>query len=161
MRPCLALTRPSARLPGQIKATLAAAGVGLEDDAYVFSNDLVHARPWEPGLGHSQGLRGRGRRMVVLEGKGLRHYTASQLLAASLAYATPPRGSATAAEMQHDLGVLRRWYPGGQGMNVTNIRADSLAFWQPTSPTPSSTAGETAAEPAASTKSTPAPSDQQ
>jgi len=33
------------------------------------------------------------------------------------------------AEVQHNLGVLRRWYSGGQGMNVTELRADSLAFF--------------------------------
>jgi hypothetical protein len=33
------------------------------------------------------------------------------------------------AEMQQNLGVLRRWYSGDQGMNVTELRADSLAFF--------------------------------
>jgi integrase len=32
----------------QIKAELAAIGAGLRDDAYLFSNDPAHARPWNP-----------------------------------------------------------------------------------------------------------------
>jgi hypothetical protein len=32
----------------EIKAELAAVGAGLRDDAYLFSNDPAHARPWNP-----------------------------------------------------------------------------------------------------------------
>ena len=32
----------------EIRAALAAAGVELRDDAYLFSNDPAHARPWNP-----------------------------------------------------------------------------------------------------------------
>jgi integrase len=32
----------------EIKAELAAVGVELRDDAYLFSNDPAHARPWNP-----------------------------------------------------------------------------------------------------------------
>ena len=32
----------------EIGAALAAVGVELSDDAYLFSNDAAHARPWNP-----------------------------------------------------------------------------------------------------------------
>jgi hypothetical protein len=32
----------------EIRDALAAVGVGLRDDAYLFSNDPAHARPWNP-----------------------------------------------------------------------------------------------------------------
>lgn len=80
------------------------------------------------------------------------------------------------AEVRHHLDIVRGWYSGGQGMNVTELRTASVAFfvscyhltdhiekdlavpqpvrhqvrrnstttpassWQPTSPTPTSTA---------------------
>ena len=33
------------------------------------------------------------------------------------------------AEVRHDLDILRGWYSGGQGMNVTELRAASAAFF--------------------------------
>ena len=65
----------------EIKAELAAVGAGLRDDAYLFSNDLAHARPWNPDwVSHrvAEVADGAG---VELDIKGGRHYTASQLLA--------------------------------------------------------------------------------
>jgi integrase len=67
----------------QIRATLAAVGVGLEEDAYLFSNDPVHARPWNPDWVTHKVSAAAAAAGVVLDIKGLRHYTASQLLAAS------------------------------------------------------------------------------
>jgi hypothetical protein len=32
----------------EIRDALAAVGVGLRDDAYLFSSDPAHARPWNP-----------------------------------------------------------------------------------------------------------------
>ncbi len=64
-----------------IKAELAAVGVALRDDAYLFSNDPAHARPWNPDwVSHrvAEIAAGAG---VELDIKGGRHYTASQLLA--------------------------------------------------------------------------------
>src|SRR5260370_22473687 len=46
----------------EIRAELAAVGVELRDDAYLFSNDPAHTRPWNPGLGHTQGRPGRAGR---------------------------------------------------------------------------------------------------
>ena len=65
-----------------IRAQLAAVGLELPEDAYEFSNDPMGARPWNPDLGDQQGLLLGGRGRVKLNIKGLRHYTASQLLAA-------------------------------------------------------------------------------
>jgi integrase len=65
----------------EIKAELAAVGVELRDDAYLFSNDPAHARPWNPDwVSHrvAEIAAGAG---VQLDIKGGRHYTASQLLA--------------------------------------------------------------------------------
>jgi len=65
----------------EIKAELAAVGVELRDDAYLFSNDPAHARPWNPDwVSHrvAEIAAGAG---VELDIKGGRHYTASQLLA--------------------------------------------------------------------------------
>lgn len=33
------------------------------------------------------------------------------------------------AEVRHNLDILRGWYSGGQGMNITELRASSLAFF--------------------------------
>jgi hypothetical protein len=65
----------------EIKAELAAVGVELRDDAYLYSNDPAHARPWNPDwVSHrvAEVAAGAG---VELDIKGGRHYTASQLLA--------------------------------------------------------------------------------
>jgi integrase len=65
----------------EIKEELAAVGAGLRDDAYLFSNDPAHARPWNPDwVTHkvADAAAGAG---VELDIKGGRHYTASQLLA--------------------------------------------------------------------------------
>jgi integrase len=67
----------------QIRAALAAVGVELEEDAYLFSNDPVQARPWNPDWVTHKVSAAAAAAGVVLDIKGLRHYTASQLLAAS------------------------------------------------------------------------------
>ena len=33
------------------------------------------------------------------------------------------------AEVRQNLGIVRGWYSGGQGMNVTELRAASVAFF--------------------------------
>jgi DNA-binding transcriptional regulator YhcF (GntR family) len=64
------------------KAALAAVGHQLPADAYLFSNDPMHAAPWNPDwASHKVGDLAAAVE-VKLNIKGLRHYTASQLLAA-------------------------------------------------------------------------------
>ena len=65
----------------EIGAVLAAAGVGLGDDAYLFSNDPAHGRPWNPDWVTHQIAAAADVAGVELDIKGGRHYTASQLLA--------------------------------------------------------------------------------
>ena len=61
---------------------LAAAGVELSKDAYVFSNDPSGANPWNPDWAPHNASDLAVAAGVKLNIKGLRHYTASQLLAA-------------------------------------------------------------------------------
>ena len=65
----------------EIRAELAAVGVELRDDAYLFSNDPAHARPWNPDWATHRVADAAGAAGVELDIKGGRHYTASQLLA--------------------------------------------------------------------------------
>jgi integrase len=65
----------------EISAELATVGVGLRDDAYLFSNDPAHARPWNPDWATHKVAEAAGAAGVKLDIKGGRHYTASQLLA--------------------------------------------------------------------------------
>lgn len=67
----------------EIRTTLAAVGLELPGDAYLFSNDPVHARPWNPDWATHQVADAAAAAGIELDIKGLRHYTASQLLAAS------------------------------------------------------------------------------
>ena len=65
----------------EIKAELAGVGVSLGDDAYLFSNDPAHARPWNPDWVTHRVAGAADAAGVELDIKGGRHYTASQLLA--------------------------------------------------------------------------------
>jgi integrase len=65
-----------------IGASLGGVGLELAADAYVFSNDPVHATPWNPDWTTHQVTAAAAAAGVKLDIKGLRHYTASQLLAA-------------------------------------------------------------------------------
>jgi integrase len=65
----------------ETSAALAAVGVELRDDAYLFSNDPAHARPWNPDWVTHQIAVAADAAGVKLDIKGGRHYTASQLLA--------------------------------------------------------------------------------
>jgi integrase len=61
---------------------LAAVGATLAPSAFLFSNDPAHTRPWNPDWvthGVCDLAKAAG---VDLDIKGIRHYTASQLLAA-------------------------------------------------------------------------------
>ncbi|MGB6581379.1 MAG: tyrosine-type recombinase/integrase [Streptosporangiaceae bacterium] len=59
-----------------------AVGVELRDDAYLFSNDPSHARPWNPDWVTHQVAAAADAAGVELGIKGGRHYTASQPRAA-------------------------------------------------------------------------------
>ena len=65
-----------------VRAGLAALGLELPDDAYVFSNDPMGARPWNPDWATHKASDLAAAAGVKLNIEGLRHYTASQLLAA-------------------------------------------------------------------------------
>jgi len=65
----------------EIRGALAEVGVELRDDAYLFSNDPSHARPWNPDWVTHQIAAAAEAAGVDLDIKGGRHYTASQLLA--------------------------------------------------------------------------------
>jgi integrase/DNA-binding transcriptional regulator YhcF (GntR family) len=65
----------------EIRTELAAVGVELQDDAYLFSNDPTHARPWNPDWATHKVAEAAEAAGVELDIKGGRHYTASQLLA--------------------------------------------------------------------------------
>ena len=65
----------------EIRAALAAVGVELADDAYPFSNDPAHTRPWNPDWATHKVADAADAAGVELDIKGGRHYTAGQLLA--------------------------------------------------------------------------------
>jgi hypothetical protein len=61
----------------EIKAELAAVGAGLRGDAYLFSDDPTHARPWNPDWVTHRVADAADAAGVKLDIKGGRHYTAS------------------------------------------------------------------------------------
>ena len=65
----------------ETRGALATVGVELRDDAYLFSNDPSHARPWNPDWVTHQIAAAAEAAGADLDIKGGRHYTASQLLA--------------------------------------------------------------------------------
>jgi hypothetical protein len=65
-----------------VRARLAEVGVELQQDAYMFSNDPAGATPWNPDWASHKARDLAAAAGVKLNIKGLRHYTASQLLAA-------------------------------------------------------------------------------
>ena len=67
----------------KIRAELAAVGVELGDDAYLFSNDPAHARPWNPDWVTHRVSELATAAGVELDIKGGRHYTASRPASAS------------------------------------------------------------------------------
>jgi integrase len=64
------------------RAELGGLGLELPQDAYVFSNDPMGASPWDPDWATHKASDLAAAAGVKLNIKGLRHYTASQLLAA-------------------------------------------------------------------------------
>jgi integrase len=67
---------------GAATTALAGTGVNLAQDGYLFSNDPAHARPWNPDWATHRVADLAGAAGVRLNIKAMRHYTASQLLAA-------------------------------------------------------------------------------
>lgn len=61
---------------------LASVGLALPHDAYLFSNDPMHAAPWNPDWASHKVSDLADASRIELNIKKLRHYTASQLLAA-------------------------------------------------------------------------------
>ena len=98
----------------EIRAALAAVGAELRDDAYLFSNDPAHSRPWNPDWVTHQIAAAADTAEVKLDIKGGRHYTASQLLAGGFDLRN------TAARLGHSGGgatTLRHYadlVPGGR-----------------------------------------------
>jgi len=82
----IALDETSCALIAEVLAAasevLAPAGLELAKDAYLFSNDPQHAAPWNPDWASHQVSDLAEEARVDLNIKMLRHYTASQLLAA-------------------------------------------------------------------------------
>ena len=64
------------------EAALAGTGVKLTQDAYLFSNQPANARPWNPDWATHRVADLAAAAGVELNIKAMRHYTASQLLAA-------------------------------------------------------------------------------
>ena len=74
---------------------LAAVGVTLAPSAFLVSNDPAHSRPWNSDWVTHRVCDLAKAAGVDLDIKGIRHYTASQLLAAGMAgsgRATVPKG---------------------------------------------------------------------
>lgn len=65
-----------------VRAQLAAAGLDRAADAYLFSNDAMHAEPWNPDWATHRVADAAAAVGVTLTIKHGRHYNASQLLAA-------------------------------------------------------------------------------
>jgi integrase len=90
----------------EIRAELSSVGVELRDDAYLFSNDPAHLRPWNPDWATHKVAEAADAAGVKLDIKGGRHYTASQLLAGGFDLRN------TAARLGHSGGgatTLRRY----------------------------------------------------
>jgi site-specific recombinase XerD len=101
---------------------LAAAGLGLADRAYVFSNDPAGATAWNPDWTSHQVAMIASRAGVSMNVKSLRHYTATQLLsggidlrntAARLGHGDggAPRSSTTPTPSRRSTAVPPRTFP--------------------------------------------------
>ena len=111
----------------EIRAALAAVGVELRDDAYLFSNDPSHARPWNPDWVTHQIAAAADAAGVDLDIKGSRHYTASQFLAGGFDLRN------TAARLGHSGGgatTLRHYAecPSGQASCRLPCSADRQIY---------------------------------
>lgn len=96
---------------GGIRSSLAAVGLELPEDAYLFSNDPVHSTAWNPDWASHRVSDLAASAGVELTIKTLRHYTASQLLAARFDLRN------TAARLGH----------GGGGATTLKFYADPVS----------------------------------
>ena len=120
----------------EIRAKLVGLGVELRDDAYLFSNDPAHTRPWNPDWATHRVAEAADAAGVKLDIKaGGTTPPASSSPAASIC-ATPPPASATAAAARPPLGTTPtrspRWTaappPASPGRRLRFFRLEIL--WQ-------------------------------
>ena len=94
-----------------IRAELAAVGVGLPDDAYLFSNDFsndpAHSGPWNPDWATHKVAEAAAAAGVKLDIKGGRHYTASQAPRGRLRPAQHRCAPRPQRRRRHDATALR------------------------------------------------------
>jgi integrase len=96
-----------------IRAELAAVGLERPEGAYVFSNDPMGANPWNPDWATHKASDLAAAAGVKLTIKGLRHYTASQLLAARVRPAQHRGTPRSWQRWSHHATALRRRVRGG------------------------------------------------
>jgi hypothetical protein len=94
-----------------VAARLAGTGVKLAPDAYLFSNQPANTRPWNPDWATHRVADLAAAAGVELNIKAMRHYTASQLLAAGFDLEIPLPGSATPAAAPPPSGTTPTRYP--------------------------------------------------
>ena len=109
------------------EAALAGTGVKLTQDAYLFSNQPANARPWNPDWASHRVADLAAAAGVELNIKAMRHYTASQLLAAGFDLGN------TAARLGHSSGGATtlaaqplRAVPGRDQQQGGSVRADAV-----------------------------------
>ena len=89
----------------EIKAELAAVGVELRDDAYLFSNDPAHARPWNPNWVTHRSLTSRTRPGWSSTSRAAGITPRASSWPAGSTCGTLPHGSATAAAARPRCGT--------------------------------------------------------
>ena len=113
------------RRPGleTIRTELGGLRIELPKDAYVFSNDPTGARPWNPDWATHKASDLAAAAGVKLNIKGLRHYTASQLLAARFDLRN------TAARLGHGSGGATTLRHYADPVSEVDRRATLAAEW--------------------------------
>jgi hypothetical protein len=99
----------------ETSAALAAVGVELRDDAYLFSNDPARSWPWNPDLVTYQIAVAADAAGVELDIKGGWHYTPANSWPAASTCATPPPASAAAAAAPPHFGSTPTQSPRSTG----------------------------------------------
>ena len=89
----------------EIRAAVAAVGVGLRGDAYLFSNDPAHARPWNPDWVTHQIAAAADAAGVGLDIKAGGITPPASSSPAASTCATPPPASATAGAARPRCGT--------------------------------------------------------
>jgi hypothetical protein len=118
------------------------------DDAYLFSNDPAHSRPWNPDWGTHQIAAAADAAGVELDIKGGRYYTASQLLANGfdlrntqrtirkwIWHRAETRIAAAALNPDHpslaEIMRITRHYPPGNRLARSKSPTASRLIWSP------------------------------